>query len=80
MIREYVILTGYLYSAAMALFLFLTWIICYANDGRLVITIGNESSFELMILAWFTVLSFTGLFWVFKSFLNINHIEIFKKK
>ena len=61
MLREYVVLTGYLYSFSMALFLFLTWIICYANDGRLVITIGSESTFELMLLSWLTVVSFVGL-------------------
>lgn len=80
MLKEFIELWGYVYSAAMALFLFLTWIICYANDGRLVITIGDESTIELMILAWFTVLSFTGLFWAFKSFLNKNQIVVIKKK
>ena len=69
MIKEFIELWGYVYSAAMALFLFLTWIICYANDGRLVITIGSESTFELMFLSWMTVVSFVGCAIFIKAYL-----------
>lgn len=69
MLKEFIELWGYVYSAAMALFLFLTWIICYANDGRLVITIGAESTIELMLLSWFTVVSFAGLGIFIKAYL-----------
>ena len=70
MIREYVILTGYLYSASMALFLFLTWIICDANGGHLTIVIGSERTIELMLLSWLTVVSFVGLAIVINRFIH----------
>jgi hypothetical protein len=70
MIREYVILTGYLYSASMALFLFLNWIVCVAHGGSLIITIGDEWTIELMLLSWLTVVSFWGLVKVFKLYLD----------
>jgi hypothetical protein len=70
MIKEYVILTGYLYSLSMAIFLFLTWIICAANDGRLIITIGSERTIELMILSCMTSVSFYGLAIVINRFIH----------
>jgi len=70
MIREYVVLTGYLYSLSMAIFLFLNWIVCAANGGHLIITIGSERAIELMILSGMTSVSFYGLAIVIYRFIH----------
>jgi hypothetical protein len=67
-----VILCGYLFSATYSLFFCLTWYFCYYSHGRLLITIGTESYFELLFISWLLVLSFTGLFLAFKWILKTN--------